>query len=71
MMRDGVLHHRHSEEGMGEMSILKKKVASRRGASITFALLLFLVCAVVSSVVIVAGTAAAGRISRMAEMDQR
>lgn len=71
MMRDGVLHHRHSEEGMGEMSILKKKVASRRGASITFALLLFLVCAVISAVVVVSATATAGRMSKMAEMDQR
>ena len=50
---------------------LKRKLASRRGASITFALLIFLVCAVVSSVVIVAGTAAAGRMSQIAQMDQR
>jgi len=47
------------------------KLRSDRGASITFALLLFLVCAVVSSVVIVAGTAAAGRMSHLTEMDQR
>ena len=50
---------------------LANKLNSRRGASITFALMLFLVCAVVSSVVIVAGTAAAGRMSRLAESDQR
>ena len=48
-----------------------RKLKSKRGASITFALLLFLVCAVVSSVVIVAGTAAAGRMSQLAQMDQR
>ena len=53
------------------MKSIVNKLRSRRGASITFALLLFLVCAVVSSVVIVAGTAAAGRMSRLAEMDQR
>ena len=53
------------------MNRVQRKLRSRRGASITFALLLFLVCAVVSSVVIVAGTAAAGRMSRLAEMDQR
>ena len=48
-----------------------KKIRSQDGASITFALLLFLVCAVVSSVLIAAGSAAAGRASRAAEMDQR
>lgn len=35
------------------------------------ALLLFLVCAVIGAVVLTAGTAAAGRVSRLAEMDQR
>ena len=50
---------------------MQGKLQSQRGASITFALLLFLVCAVISSAVIVAGTTAAGRMSQMAEMDQR
>ena len=53
------------------MQQIKTKLRSRRGASITFALLLFLVCAVIGSVVLVAGTAAAGRLSKTAEMDQR
>ena len=53
------------------MSVLKQKATSERGASITFALLLFLVCAIISSVVIVAATAVGGRASKMAEMDQR
>ena len=44
---------------------------SRTGASITFALLIFLVCAVLSSVMIAAATAAAGRMSGLAENDQR
>lgn len=48
-----------------------KKLRSERGASITFALLLFLVCAVVGSVVLAAGTVAAGRIANMARMDQK
>lgn len=47
------------------------KVRSQTGASIIFALLIFLVCAVVGSAVLTAGTAAAGRMSRAAEMDQR
>jgi len=47
------------------------KVGSRAGTSITFALLLFLVCAVVGSVVLVSGTAAAGRLSEIADYDQR
>ncbi len=49
---------------------IKKKIQSERGASITFALLLFLVCAVVGSAVLTAGTAAGGRMSQVAEMDQ-
>lgn len=53
------------------MKATMAKVKSRKGASITFALLLFLVCAVVSSVVVVAGSAAGGRISQMRESDQR
>ncbi len=53
------------------MRTIKNKLNSERGASLTFALLLFLVCAVVGSAVLVAGTAASGRMSRIAEMDQR
>ena len=53
------------------MQKLKQKLKSQTGASITFALLLFLVCAVVGSAVLVAGTAAVGRMSKIAEMDQR
>ena len=48
-----------------------QKFRSTNGASITFALLLFLVCAVVGSVVLVSGTSAAGRLSKIAEYDQR
>ena len=53
------------------MQAIKNKLRSRRGASLTFALLLFLVCAVIGSVVLTAGTAASGRMSQIAEMDQR
>lgn len=53
------------------MNKMKRKLRSQTGASLTFALLLFLVCAVVGSVVLTAGTAAAGRMSKIAEMDQR
>ncbi len=53
------------------MSVIKKKLNSERGASITWALLIFLVCAVVGSAVLVAGTAAAGRMKNLAENDQR
>jgi len=53
------------------MNAMKNKIKSQKGASITFALLLFLVCAVISSVVIVAATAVGGRASQMAELDQR
>lgn len=53
------------------MNAMENKIKSQRGASITFALLLFLVCAVISSIVIVAATAVGGRASQMAELDQR
>ena len=53
------------------MNALKRKLTSQSGASITYALLLFLVCAVVSSVVLAAGTAASGRMSQSVESDQR
>ena len=53
------------------MKAISSKLKSESGASISFALLLFLVCAVVSSIVIVAGTTVSGRLSQMAEMDQR
>ena len=48
-----------------------KKLNNQKGASITWALLIFLVCTVVGSAVLVAGTAAAGRMSKLAENDQR
>lgn len=53
------------------MNAIKNKIRSRKGASITFALLIFLVCAIISGVVIVAGSTAAGRMSQIAQSDQR
>ncbi len=53
------------------MKRLLRKLRSRTGASITFALLLFLVCTLIGSVILAAGTAAAGRVSKLNEMDQR
>lgn len=53
------------------MRRLKAKLRSRRGASITFALLLFLVCAIISGVVIVAASTAGGRLSSIKDMEQR
>ncbi len=51
-------------------SILKK-LKSNEGASITFALLAFLVCAVISAVLLASALASAGRLSNLAESDQR
>lgn len=48
-----------------------RKLRSSCGSSILFALLLLLVCTVIGSVVLTAGTAAAGRLAETAEMDQR
>ncbi len=47
------------------------KICSRKGASITFALLAFLVCAVIGAVVLSAAITTSGRASGIAEMDQR
>ena len=47
------------------------KLRSREGASLTFALLAFLVCAVISAVLLASASAAAGRVSKLAETDQR
>lgn len=59
------------KRGIAWMNRIKKKIRSQTGASLTFALLLFLVCAVVGSVVLTAGTASAGRMSKITESDQR
>jgi len=48
-----------------------KKIKSGRGASISFALFILLICAVVGSVVLGAATASAGRLSKLAESDKR
>ena len=52
-------------------SRLQHKIESQSGASITYALLLFLVCAVVSPVILAAGSAASGRISESVDTDRR
>ena len=57
-----------------EVTYMKRaaeKLRSSRGASLMMALLLFLTCAVVGSAVLTAGTAASGRMSKIAESDQR
>lgn len=56
------------EDAMGR---IRNRLKSERGASITWALLIFMVCAVVGSAVLVAGTASAGRISKLAKNEQR
>lgn len=48
-----------------------RKLKSNAGASLSFALLLFLVCSVIGAVVLTAATADAGRAGKMAETDQR
>lgn len=53
------------------MNLIHHKLRSRRGASLSIALLLFLVCLAVASVVLAAGTAASGRLSELREADQR
>lgn len=50
---------------------VQNKICSRKGASITFALLAFLICAVIGAVVLSAAMTTSGRASGIAEMDQR
>ena len=65
----------NSKKGGTHMTSTGKRAAAKMrsdiGASITFGLLLFLICAVISSVVLVAGTSAAGRMSGMSETEQK
>ena len=49
---------------------IKTKLHSQQGASLTMALFLFLVCALVASVVIVAATAASGRQAELEKIDK-
>ncbi|NCB32305.1 MAG: hypothetical protein EOM64_00235 [Erysipelotrichia bacterium] len=49
---------------------LIKKLNQSQGASLMLALLVFLICAMCGSVVLAAGTAAAGRIAGLKESDQ-
>ena len=74
--RRGKAHQARNRAGNGRgggafVEAFKRKMKSAAGASITFALLLFMVCAVTGSLILVAGTAASGRFSRIAAMDQR
>ena len=50
---------------------IKKKLKSSRGASLSIALLLFLVCAVLGSVILKSATASSGRLAGVQEADQR
>lgn len=53
------------------LSTVRRKLRSQAGLSLSMSLLLFLVCMAVCSVVITAATAAGGRMSQLARMDQR
>lgn len=53
------------------MDKLNIKLRSQKGASLSIALLLFLVCMVVGAIILTAGTTASGRLSKLTEMDQR
>lgn len=50
---------------------ITKKLVSNRGASLSLALLLFLVCTIISSIVLVAATASSGRLADYGEADAR
>ena len=50
---------------------LNKKLTSRSGASLGISLLLFLVCAVLGSVILTAGTTTLGRVYSVSDSDQR
>jgi Tfp pilus assembly protein PilX len=75
--RDVLIRHidRCEERNMTKIQSLRGRISAKlrsdRGASLSFALLLFLVCTVIGSVVLAAGTASAGRMSQLGESDQR
>lgn len=48
-----------------------RKIKSRKGASLSIAMLLFMVCAVVGGIILAAATAAGGRVNELAEADKR
>lgn len=48
-----------------------RKMKSSRGASLSIALFLFLICSVLGAVLLTAATTASGRLADLAEMDQR
>lgn len=50
---------------------IQGKLKAQRGASLPLALMLFLICALLASVVLTATTAVSGRHAKLAEMDQR
>ena len=53
------------------MEMLRKKLKSQSGVSIIMAMFLFLICAVIGSLVLTAATTAAGRKALAAQSDQR
>ena len=52
-------------------NIAVRKIRNNDGASLTFALLLFLVCSVIGTIVLTAATVASGRLADKAETDKR
>lgn len=54
-----------------DLSRIRGKLRSQSGATIIYALFFFIICAVIGSVVLTAGTAAAGRLSQAIAMDER
>ena len=59
-----------SRQGAVVLERIKLKLNSERGASLSMALMLFLVVTIVASVALTAATAVAGRHSQLVEMDQ-
>lgn len=52
------------------MKPLRGKLRTQRGASVAVALLIFLICSVVGSIVLTAGTGAMGTLSRQPQLDR-
>ena len=67
----GMDMNRFTEEWKKIQSNIKHKLKSNDGASIAMALLLFLVCMVLGSIVLAAGSAAAGRMTGLQDSEQK
>ncbi|WP_130836547.1 hypothetical protein [Lachnoclostridium sp. Marseille-P6806] len=70
-MRDNIYIMRRKDDTLRARARTARKLESESGATLLMALLFFVLCAAVGSVILTAATIASGRISALAQSDQR